>query len=315
VSYTADFFLPGKRIFGHTWSLAVEEQFYLLWPAALLLLGKRRALCLAGLLLVICPVMRVLSFVLMAHHASITALIQDPRFRFDTQADALVMGCLLCGLRVTLHRRRWYRNLLASRAFVLVPALGLVVGELGEQHLQMVALPYLVGGYAATNLAIALSLDWCLTHPSGTAGRLLNARPVAAIGVMSYSIYLWQEPFLYISRSGWWHAAPMNLGLTLVAAAASYLLIERPCLRLRKRWEQHMFPGTSVARGSVPDSTGHSRRGLEKQSSRQGKSVGDRAPSYFPVATAHSRIAGHARALWGASVTRTWRVPLYNVNQ
>jgi peptidoglycan/LPS O-acetylase OafA/YrhL len=246
VSYAADYVVPGKRVFGHTWSLAVEEQFYLLWPATLLFLGRRRALWLAGLMLLGCPVMRVVSFVLMAHHASVTALIQDPRFRFDTQADALAIGCLLAGLRGRLHGHGWYRGLLASRALALVPVLGLVAGELGNTQLQTLALPHLVGGYGATNLAIALSLDWCLTYPSGAVGGFLNAAPVATVGVLSYSIYLWQEPFLYISRSGWWHQAPANLALTLIAATASYLLIERPCLRLRSRWERSLFGNPSA---------------------------------------------------------------------
>jgi peptidoglycan/LPS O-acetylase OafA/YrhL len=241
LSYTADYVLPGKRVFGHTWSLAVEEQFYLLWPAGLLLLGRRRALWLAGLMLLVCPLMREISFALAANHADVVSHIQDPRFRFDTQADALAMGCLLSGLRMRLHGFGWYRHLLSSRAFVLVPFLGLTVTEIGNQQSQLPVVVNLLAGYAVTDLAIALSLDWCLDHPSGRVGRFLNAAPMAAVGAMSYSIYLWQEPFLYIDRSGWWHTPPANIALTLLAATTSYLVIERPSLRLRSKWEQRLF--------------------------------------------------------------------------
>jgi peptidoglycan/LPS O-acetylase OafA/YrhL len=239
LTYTADYIVPGKRAFGHTWSLAVEEQFYLLWPAALLLLGQRQAMWLAGMAVFACPLMRVLSCVLMAGHAGISPNIQPLDFRFDTQADALAMGCLLAGLRVRLHSSACYRRFLSSRLFVLVPIVGLVVFELGRQRLPAVA--YLLVGYTVTNLAITLSLDWCLLFPGGVIGRVLNASPVAAVGVVSYSIYLWQEPFLFVSHSAWWQTPPANIGLTLLAATASYFLVERPFLRLRARWEPRLF--------------------------------------------------------------------------
>jgi peptidoglycan/LPS O-acetylase OafA/YrhL len=239
LTYTADYFVPGKRAFGHTWSLAVEEQFYLLWPAALLLLGPRRGMWLAGGTLFVCPLMRVISCVLVAHHVGTMSHLQSLEFRLDTQADALAMGCLLAGLRARLHSYAWYRSFLSSRVFVLVPVLGLLVFEVGRQQLPLPA--YLLVGYTVTNVAITLSMDWCLLFPGGAIGRVLNASPVAAVGVISYSIYLWQEPFLFVSRSAWWQAPPANIGLTLLAATASYVLIERPCLRLRARWEPRLF--------------------------------------------------------------------------
>ena len=239
LTYTTDYFVPGKRAFGHTWSLAVEEQFYLVWPAALLFIGRRRAMWLAGAVLLVCPFMRLLSFLLVARHAGLLAHLQPLEFRLDTQADALAMGCLLAGLRSTLHGYGWYRRILSSPLFVLVPLLGLLTFELGPQLLPDIA--NLAIGYTVIDLAIALSLDWCLLFPNGRIGRVLNAAPVAAVGMLSYSIYLWQEPFLFVSRRAWWQVPPANLGLMLLAATVSYLLIEHPCLRLRSRWEHRLF--------------------------------------------------------------------------
>jgi len=261
LTYTADYLVPGKRIFGHTWSLAVEEQFYLLWPAALLLLGRRRGMWLAGITLVICPCMRVLTYLLVAtHHAGMLSDLQSLDFRLDTQADALAMGCLLAGLRTRLHNHAWYRGFLSSRAFVLVPFLGLLTFELGQQQFPSVA--YLLIGFTVTNIAITLSVDWCLLFPGGAIGRVLNAPPLAAIGVMSYSIYLWQEPFLFVSRHAWWQAPPVNIALLLLVATGSYLLIERPFLRLRARWEPHLFPAPSSARSNSLHLPTTSRRTL-----------------------------------------------------
>jgi peptidoglycan/LPS O-acetylase OafA/YrhL len=251
LTYTADYFVPGKRAFGHTWSLAVEEQFYLVWPAALLLLGPRRGMWLAGATLFVCPLMRVISYSLVDPQLGVVSQFQPLEFRLDTQADALAMGCLLAGLRTRLHGYRWYRRFLSSRIFVLVPLLGLLIFEVGQPRLSSVA--YLLVGDTVINLAITLSLDWCLLFPSGRIGRVLNAAPVAAVGMISYSIYLWQEPFLFVSRSSWWQRPPASIGLMLLAATASYFFIERPCLRLRARWEPRLFHAPS----SVPHRAGN----------------------------------------------------------
>lgn len=276
LSYTADYFVPAKRVFGHTWSLAVEEQFYLLWPAALLFFGRRRGLWFAGLLLLVCPSMRVVSFVLVTNHAGIVSHLQNPQFRFDTQADALALGCLLAALRMRLHHQAWYRKLLSSRALALLPVLGLVITVVGRQQPGPLYVAYLTIGYAVTNVAIALSLDWCLTHPSGTIGQFLNAGPVATVGVLSYSIYLWQEPFLYVDRSAWWQRPPVNLGLTLLAATVSYFLVECPFLRLRARWEPRLFTKSSTT--GVPRQTSAPFPASERREWCRDEIIEDRRP-------------------------------------
>jgi peptidoglycan/LPS O-acetylase OafA/YrhL len=104
--------------------------------------------------------------------------------------------------------------------------------------------PLLLASYAvgmtALNLAIALIIDRCVRHPDDRFGRLLNWKPMAFIGVLSYSLYLWQEPFL--NRLGdqpinWF---PVNLILTFAAALASYYLVEKPFLEIRRRIERRL---------------------------------------------------------------------------
>src|SRR5262249_58389967 len=67
------------------------------------------------------------------------------------------------------------------------------------------------------------------------AGRLLNARPMAGLGVLSYSLYLWQQPFLDAGSNLAMCRWPASLPLALACAVASHLLIERPFLRLKDR--------------------------------------------------------------------------------
>jgi peptidoglycan/LPS O-acetylase OafA/YrhL len=83
------------------------------------------------------------------------------------------------------------------------------------------------------NVAIALCTDWSMRNASSLVGRFLNLPTVGFIGVLSYSLYLWQQLFLdrYSTRA--WCTFPLNIVLAFALALFSYLLIEAPFLRLR----------------------------------------------------------------------------------
>ena len=89
-------------------------------------------------------------------------------------------------------------------------------------------------GLTVMNVCLALCLDWAVTFPDGWIGRFLNATPLVFVGWISYSLYLWQQPFLNRASSAAIAQFPLNILLTIVAALASYYVIERPSLRLRK---------------------------------------------------------------------------------
>jgi len=82
-----------------------------------------------------------------------------------------------------------------------------------------------------------------VTYPTGRVGRILNSRPLVFVGVISYSIYLWQQLFLnrYVVAAP--TSFPLNLTLVVLAALASYYVVERPTLRLRQRIEARLFAG------------------------------------------------------------------------
>src|SRR3990167_1137108 len=104
------------------------------------------------------------------------------------------------------------------------------------------------------NLAIALCIDRCVRFPSDWLGRLLNSRPFEFIGVLSYSLYLWQQPFLY-RHSTWIGASfPQNVILAFAAALGSYYLIEKPFLKLKERLggSSGKAEGRHGARSQVP---------------------------------------------------------------
>ncbi|MEO6237687.1 MAG: acyltransferase [Vicinamibacterales bacterium] len=234
VTYTTNYDESRSWYVGHTWSLSVEEQFYLLWPAVLLLARTRRAVLIAAATVLAAPLVRV-------------ALWEIWRLpigtRFETVADAIAIGCVLAGTRDWLHRSPVYMRVLGSPLFALVPAAA-VAANMTHDH----PLVYFAVSFALVNICVVLCLDWVVTHADGTIGRVLNARPLVFVGVMSYSLYLWQQPFLHRASTAAVASFPLNIGLAVVCALVSYYVIELPSLRSRRRIEQWF----TARRGPAP---------------------------------------------------------------
>jgi peptidoglycan/LPS O-acetylase OafA/YrhL len=233
LTYTSNYFVPTlQAAIKHTWSLATEEQFYLIWPAALAISGRRRGLLVLVSLLVIAPISSHLLGVKL--HSDIPAFFNNP----------IGIGCLLAMTHRHLHRTVSYRRWVHSRAGLLLPpailACSLPVLRMGGLRDSLSSL--------ALNIAIALWLDWSVVNAESLPGRVLNYPAVVYIGVLSYSLYLWQQPFIGVdgtlNLSGRWMLL-MNPVARLIAialcTAVSYYLVERPMLRLRTKLERRWF--------------------------------------------------------------------------
>jgi peptidoglycan/LPS O-acetylase OafA/YrhL len=80
------------------------------------------------------------------------------------------------------------------------------------------------------------ALVWlAVARPSSRAGRVLNARPVVWVGLLSYSLYVWQQPFSDPRGQAWWQGVPAGLGLAVGCAVLSRYLVERPFLVVKDR--------------------------------------------------------------------------------
>jgi peptidoglycan/LPS O-acetylase OafA/YrhL len=92
-----------------------------------------------------------------------------------------------------------------------------------------------VFGWSVINLSLAVLIHRSVYHSRGLIGRILNWKPIAFVGVLSYSLYLWQQPFLDRYSTAWVNRFPQNLAFSVAAALTSYLLLEKPLLKLRRR--------------------------------------------------------------------------------
>ena len=221
---------PQGWLVQHAWSLSIEEQFYLIWPVLLLISHRRGFLLkLAIGLLAAMPALRSL----IAFHASAGALEHNRLLVNLSSIDMLMMGCLLALLSGRKNWRawceRWMRGwpvaALAFSGLVLVPYAGAKLGG-SEGGLFAEVL-----GFSVTALAIGAATEYVVRKPESAAGRVLNTSAMRHIGLISYSIYLWQQLFT---------ASDTKLGLLtfpliLITAEISFRLIERPAMRFRAR--------------------------------------------------------------------------------
>ncbi|HZR38317.1 MAG TPA: acyltransferase [Nevskia sp.] len=220
----------GDWFFGHFWSLSMEEQFYLAWPLLILPLlrsGRARAILLAVCLT--SPLLALFSLEVIPPKLDNTLPC----------VPYLAAGCLLA---VSLHgRRRPLTRLPARRAarraaLLLVPALALAAAAFKRDAMGSVLATLLTA--TLQPLAAFILVAEAVTE-DGLLRRPLSFAPLRWLGLASYSIYLWQQPFLAppdTYRSAWWVTHwPQNFFVAIACGALAYLLVEKPAAALKRR--------------------------------------------------------------------------------
>jgi len=225
-TYTMNYASSGTWWMGHLWSLSVEEQFYFVWPTLMCLIGARAALWSAACVAIGAPVVLGTLQIL---HLSIGGRIS---MWFPFVADSIATGCVLAGALPFLQKQTWFLRTVRGRLGLAVP-LGILLVDYLRPHPRI----FLPLGECVLNLGIAYCIARFTAFHADAAGRLLNCRAMVFVGGLSYSLYLWQQPFLNHYSTATWTAFPLNCCCALSLACVSYFLVERPFLRLRKRFQ------------------------------------------------------------------------------
>lgn len=233
-------------LLSHSWSLAIEEQFYVLFPAAFILLVRWPRACLWTL-----GALALGSAVLRAQMWSVGFSGTRLYHGSDTRADAILLGCAL-GF--------WYAT---GRGWRL-PRWAGVVGAVGLSAVALSA--FLDFFYFGAALAAVSSVAVIAAVVQVTsAPRPLEWSPLRRLGRLSYGLYLWHVPiFWWIEAEqraplhGW--SAALAFAMSVLAAEASMRLVEAPALTLKRRWTAPYAPSMDSSRcNSRRISAEHSR--------------------------------------------------------
>lgn len=218
--------------FGQTWSLAIEEHFYLIWAPLLIWSARRGG---ARSVLRTALIGAALSLGLRIAIALATSSWAWVARGSVDRGDALLIGCAAAaGLRVG-----W-----APPGWVLPTSLAVTVGLSfilpGENMPHRTLLAVGLGLLSVSAAALVVSVD----YHSGSVARILGARPLAWVGVVSYSLYLWHVPILElgVNRAPTWAL----LATTLTVSAASYYYVEAPARRRMRSWVEGRQPTLNI---------------------------------------------------------------------
>jgi peptidoglycan/LPS O-acetylase OafA/YrhL len=212
---------------GHLWSLSIEEQFYLAWPMVLYIGGKSLARKVAVLIIGLSPLLRI------ATYTFFPRLRDYIPYMLHTRADILMFGCLAALLSGNLIFERLLDGIFRLKLpLIAVAFLLLISPNLYDRFGANYMIPI---GFTLDGAAITLFMLWVVRRPNSIVGRVLNLGPICFLGVISYSLYIWQQLFLTGFNVSFLGGFPMNYLAAFAAAVISYFAVERPFLSLRAK--------------------------------------------------------------------------------
>jgi peptidoglycan/LPS O-acetylase OafA/YrhL len=222
-----------SSLFAHLWSLAVQEQVYVVWPA---IVGASLAHS-RGRLLAVCLLLASLSYALrvgMVLHGVPLGIVYQAML---TRADSLLIGAALAvGLSMPIHQtlREWCQRqgrvvTVASVSMALIVLVCLTCYPLREPLTYVVSMPLV-------SVCTAGLIGVCVLVPASRLTRLLSWPVLRHIGLISYGAYLWNWPLvLMLKEAGIEQAGWIGAVGALALGEASYRLIEAPLMRRRNQ--------------------------------------------------------------------------------
>jgi peptidoglycan/LPS O-acetylase OafA/YrhL len=217
----------GNPWVGHTWSLAVEEQFYILWPLTLMLLARRRSTIAAVILVLAVPVVRFVEARFFPQSIWTDRMWETAHTRIDTLMVGCIVALLWDSARFQAVLGGMFRLKLQIVSLIALFAVWPVLDHIASGSLSSAL------GYSIENICIAILMVWLIQNSKTLTGRVLNSPIFVHVGVISYSLYLWNQIFCTPVNKTWSGRFPANIVCAIVMAEFSRYFIEVPFLKLR----------------------------------------------------------------------------------
>jgi peptidoglycan/LPS O-acetylase OafA/YrhL len=233
-----------------TWTIATEEQFYLVAPAMIRKISPARVPMLVAIAIVFAIVLRVVLYNMPLFDPRATLVLMPAR------ADAFMLGIGAAWLVRDPRGARWLRE---RRRWLYLGALGFGIVLLVFTKMDWSLDSYQMStfGFTFTSLFYVSLVLLAVSHPEGPVSRFFSLRPLIACGAIAYGLYLFHEPvkdLLQLAFNGprprlaSWRDAGIDLlafGFTVVIARLSWIYFERPFVR---RGHRHPYWPSESAR-------------------------------------------------------------------
>jgi peptidoglycan/LPS O-acetylase OafA/YrhL len=229
ITYTKYFNYKLDWYTAHAWSLSVEEHFYLFWPVIFVYAKKIRNYFAFSLFLIV-PFVRLFSY----YHP----IVWLTDLTIFTRIDAIAIGCIFA-----LHKD-WILQRISKNwaAFFWIPIVVLffwtnigLASFSHKWHLGFIFVPLGMANGTIANIVVALIMMYSVFGPQKQWYKFLNLKWMNYIGILSYSLYLWQQ--FFINKTDYFYNAwPLNLLCLALVSLFSYHIIEKPFLKLKSKF-------------------------------------------------------------------------------
>lgn len=235
-TYTYNYLRHGHSwLLAHTWSLSLEEQFYIVWAPCLVFIGRKKGTAVAIGAILLSPAIRFLTYVLAP------AIRGNEDMMLHTRLDTIMFGCAMALLWNDERFDRWVEKL--SRPPLVIFSIIYVVILAPCLSTRFHARYDWTIGYGLEGLLISVVILYAIKAPNSGIGKVLNWGPMRHLGVISYGIYLWQQ--MFTGPNAFW--VPLNLVAILACAEISYWSVELGSFRARDWLEKRWLPRPAAA--------------------------------------------------------------------
>ena len=209
---------------GHTWSLAVEEQYYLIWPFIISFFNKKQ-----GFIFILLVLVTSIISVYIFPELTFTSNYKSSRW-FIPAVAPIIIGSFFAWL--IDKNNKIYSSYFRHKKTLLWVGIILFLCPLYSPILKL--------SFLFQSTGVSIILIWILFNQQSKVTSILNNRLLSYIGSISYGIYVYQGLFLRTGPSGnlWIQEFPQNIALTFLTAIVSFYFLEKPILKLKKKYKR-----------------------------------------------------------------------------